>query len=292
MPELEAVPDYYGSIQLSDEEVAQLTARIFPPEWLKAEVERLLDNLMPWLRSNTDNLDMAVDLEAIKEDASPIIRAFLRQKIDSLPDCPPGQVPDLSSVYRGVLPECLPGGPIRNAIEEQALNEAMKFVDVNISLAPDTIDLVDEAKSSGETREQFLSNFDGLRRAAKDVTRIPQAAFYGGMAAVLGLIMALNMPNWRRALRWMGGTMFFSGLILAVTFAILASMVPGQVADAVSENATDLPTAASTLLGNMASSGTKDLAMGFILPSAIIAGLGLVCFLVSFVNARRNGDQA
>jgi len=293
MPEIEAVPDYYGSLQISSEEVKELTAQIFPPRWLKAQVEELLDDLLPWLRSDTDDLNMSIDLGPIKQDAHSIIMAFLRQKIDAIPDCQPGQMPDLSSVSQGKLPECIPGGPERNIMEEQAISQAMAFVNANIELAPDTIDLVEEAKGENETRQQFLNDFDTSRQVIRDIIDIPQAAFYGAMAAVLGIIALLNMRRWQRALRWLGGTMFFSGLPLVAIFAVATFIAPDRVADAVSEGVNDVPAAINTLLRDIVSSGIKDLTMGFILPAAVIMGLGLLCFVASFVPGRRNhGNKA
>jgi len=287
MPEIVAVPDYYGSLQISREEAEELTAQIFPPQWLQSQVERLLDNLFPWLRSDTDDLDMTIDLRPAKQRAHPVVMAFLDQKIDALPDCRPGQVPDLSSISQGKLPECIPGGPERNTIKEQVMSQAMAFVDANIELAPDTLDLIDEAKSENETREQFLDDFDTPRKVIRHITDVPQAALYGAMAAVLGIIVLLNLPRLKRILRWLGATMFFSGLPLVVIFAVANSTAPGRVTDAITENVDDVPAAINTLLSDVVSSGIKDLSMSFILPAAIIMGLGLLCFVLSFVPGSR-----
>jgi hypothetical protein len=283
LPEIEAVPDYYGDLQISRQEAEELIAQIFPPEWLQTQVESLLDDSFPWLRSDTDDLDMTIDLRPAKQRAHSAVMAFLAQKIDTLPDCQPGQVPDLSLVSQGVLPECIPSGLDRNIIREQVISEAMVFVDANIEQAPDTLDLIDEAKSEDETREQFLDEFDSPRQIIKHIVDIPQAVFYGAMVVVLGIIVLLNLRRLKKILRWLGCTMFFSGLPLVVIFSLVHSMVPGRVTDAITENVEDVPATINTLLCDLASSGTKDLSMGFILPAAIIMGLGLIFFVVSFV---------
>ena len=283
LPEIEAVPDYYGDLQMSRQEAEELTAQIFPPEWVQTQVESLLDNLFPWLRSDTDDLDMTIDLRPAKQDAHSIVIAFLDQKIDTLPDCLPGQVPDLSLITQGVLPECIPSDVDRNIIKEQFMSDAMAFVDANIEQAPDTLDLIDEAKSTGETREQFLDEFDSPRQIIRRIVDIPQAAFYVAMVAVLGIIVLLNLHRLKKILRWVGGTMFFSGLPLVVIFSVVYSMVPSRVTDAITENVEDVPATIDRLLCDLASSGIKDLSMGFIVPAAIIMGLGLLSFVSSFV---------
>lgn len=289
MPEIEAVPDYYGALQISRQDAEELAAQIFPPQWLQVQVESLLDSLFPWLRSDTDDLDMTIDLRPAKQDAHSVVMAFLGHKIDTLPDCQPGQVPDLSSVTQGILPECIPSDLDRNIIKEQVRNEAMAFVDANIEQAPDTLDLIDEAKSEDETREQFLDEFDSPRGIIADINDIPQAALYGAMVAVLGIIVLLNLRRLKQMLRWLGGTMFFSGLPLVVIFSLVYSMVPSRVSDAIAENVEDVPATIDTLLGDLASSGIKDLSMGFIVPAAIIMGLGLIAFVSSFVPWVRKG---
>ena len=283
LPEIEAVPDYYGDLQMSRQEAEELTAQIFPPEWVQTQVESLLDNLFPWLRSDTDDLDMTIDLRPAKQDAHSIVMAFLDHKVDTLPDCQPGQVPDLSLVTQGVLPECIPGDLDRNTLKEQFMSDAMAFVDANIEQAPDTLDLIDEAKDEGETREQFLDEFDSPRQIIKRIVDIPQAAFYVAMVAVLGIIVLLNLHRLKKILRWVGGTMFFSGLPLVVIFSVVYSMAPSRVTDAITENIADVPATIDRLLCDLASSGIKDLSMGFIVPAAIIMGLGLLSFVSSFV---------
>ena len=283
LPEIEAVPDYYGDLQISRQEAEELTAQIFPPEWLQTQVESVLDDLFPWLRSDTDNLDMTIDLRPAKQSAHSAVMAFFDDKIDTMPECQPGQVPDLSLVSQGVLPDCIPSGLDRNVIREMVISEAMPYVDANIEQAPDILDLIDEAKDEDETREQFLDDFDSPRQVIKHIVDIPQFAFYGAMVVVLGIIVALNLPRLKRILRWIGCTMFFSGLPLVVIFSLVYSIVPGRVTDAITDNVDDVPATINTLLCDLASSGTKDLSMGFILPAAIIMGLGLIAFVLSFV---------
>ena len=289
MPEIEAVPDYYGDLQISRQQAEELTAQIFPSEWLQAQVESLLDSLFPWLRSDTDDLDMTIDLRPAKQRAHPTVMAFLDQESDTLPDCQPGQVPDLSLVIQGVLPECIPGDLDRDILKEQFMSEAMAFVDANIDQAPDTLDLIEEAKGEDETREQFLDDFDSPRQIIRRIVDIPQAVFYGGMVVVLGIIVLLNLPRLKNILRWLGCTMFSSGLLLVVIFSVIYFMVPSRVSDAITENVEDVPATVNTLLCDLASSGTKDLSMGFILPAAIIMGLGLISFVISFVPRIRQG---
>jgi hypothetical protein len=290
MPEIEAVPDYYGALQLSRQEAEELTAQIFPPEWLQTQVESLLDDLFPWLRSDIDDLDMTIDLRLAKQRAHSAVMAFLDQKIDTLPDCQPGQVPDLPLISQGVLPECIPSGLDRNVIKEQVMSEAMVFVDANIEQGPDTLDLIEEAKSEGETREQFLDDFDSPRQIISRIIDIPQAALYGAMAAVLGIIVLLNLPRLNKILRWVGCTMFFSGLPLVVIFSLVYSMAPSRVTNAITGNVNDVPATINTLLGDLASSGIRDLSMGFIVPAAIIMGLGLLSFVSSFLPWVRKGQ--
>lgn len=77
--------------------------------------------------------------------------------------------------------------------------------------------------------------------------------------------------------------MFFSGLPLVVIFSLIYSMVPSAVTDAITGNGEDVPATIDTLLSDLASSGIEGLSMGFIVPAAIIMGLGLLSFVSSFL---------
>jgi len=280
-----------GALQTNRREAEELSVQIFPPEWLQDQVESMLDNLLPWLRSDTDDLDMTIDLRPAKQRARPVVMSFLDQKIHALPDCQPGQVPDLSSLSQGKVPDCIPGGSERNTFEEQFMSQAMTVVDANIELGPDTLDLIDEGRSENETREEFLDDFDLPRQVIRDTIDVPQAAFYGAMAVVLVIIAVLNLPRLKRILRWLGGAMFFAGLPVLVIFVVASSTAPDRVTDTITENVDDVPTAIDTLLSDIVSSGINDLSMSFIIPAAIIMGLGLLCFVLSFVLGSRY-DQA
>ena len=291
MPEIKVLPSYYGGLTITEQERDQLIREIIPPQWLQDQVESALNSAVPWLRSETDQLDVTIDLVPAKQRAGPVVIQFVEQKLASLPECPPGQEPDLSGIASGEFPDCLPekqGSSERIALVNQVIPEVAPYINRNIALAPDELDLVEEAADEDNTtREKFLERFDAARTITDwTINKTGHFLAYLALAVLLSLIALLNIGHLRAMLRWVGGTMLFTALpLLAVgLYAHIAG--PGLVENKLEEGIDDVPASIIKLASDLSGSAIKEMSWTFVLPAIIITGIGLVLFVLSFLVQR------
>ncbi len=291
MPQIKDIPSYYGGLSVSEAEQDQLMRQIIPSPWLQQQVESKLDSAVAWLRSDTEELDLSIDLRQIKRDASPIVLQFIRQKLDSLPQCGVRQVPDLSKLASGKFPNCLPGQPgssQRQAIYEPYMPQVAANVNGVIAQAPDHLDLIEEAAIEWEhgDREAVLDRFDGTRSFIDwTVNRIGLIKEY---LIMFGLLVLIGLINWGRlqaALRWVGGTMLFSALPLLVIGLVARFAGPVLVRDSM-EEIKDVAASIVNLSTDLSVSALKDVSWTFIIPVIVITAIGLVIFMLSFYVGR------
>jgi len=293
MPEIKDLPSYYGGIVITTQERDQLIRQIIPPQWLQQQVESALHSAVPWLRSKTDKLDVTIDLKPAKLRAGPVVLQFIRQKLNSLPECPPGQEPDLSRIASGEFPDCLPEKPDsaeRQAIFEPYMPQLSSFINDAIALAPDNLDLVNVAADEWDngSTEKFLERFDSARTVIDwTINKIGLILAYLALAVLLSLIALLNIGHLRAMLRWVGGTMLFTGLPLLAIGLYAHFAGPGLVENKMAEGINDVPASIIKLASDLSGSAVKEISWTFILPAIFITGIGLVLFVLSFVVQRQ-----
>jgi len=291
MPEIKGLPDYYGGISITQQEANQLIRQIIPPQWLQEQVEPALDSAIPWIRSDTDELNLVIDLRPAKQRAHVAVLQFASQKLDNLPE---GPLPDLEQVAGGEFPPSLPGKPAspdRQAMVQQAVALLTPYVDANIDKAPDKLDLIQEEvnrEGKGKTQAEFLEDRFGTGRDIVDlvINKIGLIKAYLALAVLLVLIALLNLGKLRAALRWVGGTMFFSALPLMVMGIVANVAGPGLVKNRL-EDIHNVPASVISLISDLSGSVIKDISWTFAIPAIVITGIGLILFVLSFVVRRQ-----
>ena len=84
-PELEDTTDeLLGNVDVPQDEVADVARRIMPPEYLQGETERALDDLIGYLKKDTDELDLYIDLAGPLDNASVELVAYAEDRIDRI----------------------------------------------------------------------------------------------------------------------------------------------------------------------------------------------------------------
>lgn len=296
MPEIKGLPNYYGGISITQQEANQLIRQIIPPQWLQEQVEPTLDSAIPWIRSDTDELNLVIDLRPAKQRAHVAVLQFASQKLDNLPE---GPLPDLEQVAGGEFPPYLPGKPAspeRQAIVQQAVALLTPYVDANIDKAPDKLDLIQEEvnrEGKGKTKAEFLEDRFGTGRDIIDlvINKIGLIKAYLALAVLLVLIALLNWGKLRALLRWVGGTMLFTSLPLLVMGLYAHIAGPGLVKNKLEEGIDDVPANIIKLASDLSGSAIKEISWTFVLPAIVITGIGLVLFVLSFVVQRQEATR-
>ena len=84
-PEMEdTTRELLGDLDVPQEEVADVAKRIMPPEYLRGETERALDNLIGYLKKDTDELDLYIELAGPLDNASVELGAYAEERIERI----------------------------------------------------------------------------------------------------------------------------------------------------------------------------------------------------------------
>jgi hypothetical protein len=297
MPEIKDLPSYYGELVITEQERDQLIRKIIPPQWLQEQVESALHSAMPWLRSETEELNVVIDLVPAKQRAGPVVLQFVSQRLTSLPECPLGQEPDLSHVAYGEFPDCLPERPNsaeRETLVNQVIPMVTPYISQNINDAPDKVDLVQEAadKWNNGSRERFLDRFHTVRTITDwTINKTGLVLAYLALAVLLLLIALLNVGRLRAMLRWIGGTMLFTSLPLLAMGLYAHFAGPSLVEHEMENKIKDVPASIIKLASGLSGSAIKEISWTFVMPAIVIAGIGMAVFVLSFLVQRRDATR-
>ena len=83
-----------GNVEVPQEDVAAVARNIMPPLYLQGETERNLDNLIGYLKKDTDDLDLYIDLSSPLDNASQELVKYAEQRIDAIEVVQVGQTTD------------------------------------------------------------------------------------------------------------------------------------------------------------------------------------------------------
>jgi hypothetical protein len=156
---------------ITNEEVLNALRRVAPPDWVRSEAERLIDEAAPYLSGETDRFAISVSLVDNKRDARDVVLEIATRKftdvLADIPDCTLAQLArfDLSSLTS--LPTCIPSqldpdlvmdqltGIIDDAVDTLVLGavpDDFLFTDANlrdalaIAGAEDNLELIDDVR--------------------------------------------------------------------------------------------------------------------------------------------------
>lgn len=156
---------------ITNKEVLSALRRVAPPNWVRSEAERLIDEAAPYLSGETDRFATSISLVDNKRDAKEVVLEIAMRKftdaLADIPDCTLAQLAtfDLSSLTS--LPACIPSQLDLDLVTEQltrSINDAVDllvlgavpddllFTDANlrdtlaIAGAEDNQDLLDDVR--------------------------------------------------------------------------------------------------------------------------------------------------
>ena len=151
----------------------------------------------------------------------------------------------------------------------------------------DRIDLVAKAaKQNGETKEEFLDrrSLDVVRNVI-DQTGIGLAAFVGIIFLASLAMAAVHFPHIGSGLRWPGLTLLSTGLTFLILGLVMKSVLPNLTDDLITSGTTDspIPPEMVTISADVIISMAKKVAGAFIVPSIVVAVIGLLLLVASVI---------
>jgi hypothetical protein len=210
-------------------DLERVFAILFPPDWTRAQVESLVNDLYRWLDSDDLSPHLSLATGPLRERLlSGGLDEIMVILIDSWPACTEDQVTEMTLILAGGEGSldgiCQPAEPLRS----QALAFMTDGFRQQVEALPPTLDLGGQGPAGGDAPSDGSGGDEtpgsgpdlvlvkGMLRTVRTVSRwiwlIP--------AACLGLIMALAVRSWRSLARWWGWPLLVAG-ILTAAFVVL-----------------------------------------------------------------------
>lgn len=196
-------------IPVEQAEIQAVIGRAFPPEFLQAQTERVIDGLYAWLRGDTPNLSIGFDVADARARLSAGISAVATARLASLPACDPKTPPaDIDPFTASCLPRGVNPSQVVATLQQQVQND---------QLFTDTTFTTDELKTQDGRKLD-----EAYRDAPKIYQNIVRGVYAAGvLAALLALAVVLLSADKRRGLRkvaiisiTVGAIVFISSLLL------------------------------------------------------------------------------
>lgn len=206
---------------VSGADLEAVARELAPPDWLRAQLERAIRDLLAVAEEPELNElpDLVISLREVKARAlgAPGDRA-LAIVIAALLECPPGQLPvDLNSD----VPVCKPAGMDLTPFQDQL----KALLSPLVQRVPDTY----HVRWQPEQREVL----EDLQRAGQtlDQVQIALLLLLALNLALLGLIWLLAVRSPAEWLRWTGGPLLMSGLLVLLPGLLAPRLIAWGVED-------------------------------------------------------------
>jgi hypothetical protein len=256
----------YG-ITLSDDEISAFVAQAMPRDWVMAQFKNMIDSLAAYLNGDVNNLNLNIDLTAVKSGAATALTTLADEKLETafndLPTCTPLQFSQaLATLQPNTLPSCRPVGytydQFKQALETKLGMTIAEAVDQNVidlipnsyyfndaqlreALGLDMADSLDSARKfivddHGQITQEDMGNakdradFDNVRSTIHTVRTWLWALW---LIPIL-LLIAIGFlcgRNWKSRLLWPLGVLFVTSLILVMVVAVARTFVPETIVD-------------------------------------------------------------
>lgn len=159
-------------IAFTSEEIVPLLREVLPPDFVQAQAEAMLDEVVPWLVGDAAGFVIVVPLADRKDAAIQVIRGLadekLRELADGLPACTLEEVLGLAQTgFGGVIPVCRPDGFSLDEIKQQfgitvpglTVEQVGELVGFDLTLVTEGISL---ERLEAEFGLDFLGDLDSL----------------------------------------------------------------------------------------------------------------------------------
>lgn len=290
LPEIDSADSFYGDLQIPKEDAIAILRQVFPPEFLQEATERDLDNAEAYFKSDTDDLELRIDLRPAKARVPGAVVDFLNRRIDTAPACTPQNSYDANTLQanlqRGIIPTCVPQGFDRAQIKALAGPALTPYVQQSLSKAPDAWDPVEQmSQDRSESRAEFLAHFDKTRSYVGWATGAGHTLLILALIVIVALSAFLRWGDWKGMARGVG-VMLFTAALPALIFALIfRSAAPDRIHASISE-AGGLSPAALTAIADVMVLAAKRIASSLLVIPVIVVIIGALLFALSFFISR------
>lgn len=224
--------------------------------WLQTNLTQNLDQFDAYFNGNSNAVDPSIDIRPFKKD----LTAGLPVEVKTL-------VPDIISfkTYTDYLTQT-----------QKIMSQGTAL---GLGLDPSNSSQIKQQISSTQDNEQkLLSNFASAKRGYALMLIFRYVIF--GLAILMLAVIALAARHWYPAIfRWTGQTLLISGVLSFILFFFTDKILVGLNL----MNKIDLSNELKQIITPIYNSVLQDVASGIEKISLIIAGIGLIFLIVSYI---------
>lgn len=245
------------AVATTEEELKEIASRVFPPSWIRRQVEGAVDAVYAFLKDETDTVEITVNVSSRHDEAQEELTVLFQEQFSELPPCENGN----TTLDAGTLEEF-------NLFEAECRPPGVPLSVVNTTIANASAS-IPLPESQTITSEDWAISAEDLGRVQTAFTVAEYAPLIFLLAALLfTLLIHVTRPGttWRAS----GVTWMAAGALLVVAGGVALTQF-----DAVFGYATaqlpGLPEAALALVQNLVQVIYRD-----IVTNVLLVGLALI----------------
>ncbi len=199
----------------------------------------------------------------------------------------------------GIDPESELGESVLLAVAQDDVAGALKvatasiLLDLVVASVEELVSHLDEGPD-GElllaAPDSVIEKLEGrlaLPRRILGIASVGRFAFGALALAAIAALAVLYAPDWRRTLRWTGGTLAGAGVFTFAFWAVARGEMVGRIADIVVKKAPGFPETFSTLVDDVLEAAATEIDPTFQLAAAGVVVVGLLLVGASFAVRTR-----
>lgn len=137
----------------SDADVQKALEQALSPSFLQQSTEKVINTTYGWAQGSTANPDFSIDLSSVKSAFADNIATLIQQRLNTLPQCPPGTAPPTTSdevMSLSCLPRGIPSTNLTGVVRQETLSS-------NLFPTGNTLDINSIKNAQGQTLTDQLS---------------------------------------------------------------------------------------------------------------------------------------
>lgn len=204
-------------IPVDDPQVQAVVATAFSPDFLRENVEKVLDGTYSWLEGDTAKPEFMIDLTEAKQRLADGLGNYAATRAASLPVCTPEQTAALtSSGFDSLSAPCLPPGVDPQAAGAEIRNEIM----TNEDFLKQTSFSGDDIKVTSEGQEVAVDQAEEFRRVQQSYKLATYWPYGAALVAILSAVGVIFLSATRRkGIRRAGIILLVAGIFLGISYS-------------------------------------------------------------------------
>lgn len=266
-----------GSIErgfaVSEDEARTSLKSILEPEWLKKNVETVLDGTYLWITGESETPDFTLDLGDRKDKVGEALRTLVHAKVEALEVC--GPEVEITEGFDPFKANCLP--------VDVSQEEAFQIVDQKIDELISNEEFLKETKVHGSDLDIPTDVLKSVPQAFKIFITVMYTSI--ALLVLLPIVIILLMPKRIVGLVNVGVIFLVGGLInlfaalsSATSYAIVSKAITGRIEDGI-QNSAQIQDIVFSILDNVLASLSKSL----LIASVVFILVAVVSFVIAAV---------